>query len=84
VKGGGETGGMTAAWLIRTLCHDFRGILSGCLKNIKHKESASCEIPFRLLEASGHDFSRAERTTKLCGALAPAAFVFSHLQPRSD
>jgi len=27
VKGGGETTGLAALWLIRTLCHTFCGIL---------------------------------------------------------
>jgi hypothetical protein len=32
---------------------------------------------------SGHDFSRADRVTKSCWALAPAVLVFSYLQFRS-
>jgi hypothetical protein len=44
---------------------------------------ASCKIPLTLQNVSGHDFSRAERATKPCWALAPAIFVFSYLQFRS-
>jgi hypothetical protein len=42
-----------------------------------------CKIRLIQHNASGHDFSRAERTTKICRALAPAAFIFSDLQLRS-
>jgi hypothetical protein len=44
---------------------------------------ASCKTPLRLQEASGHDFSRAERAKNPCRALAPAVLFFSNLQFRS-
>jgi hypothetical protein len=48
-----------------------------------HIEGATCRIPMGLLEASGHDFSRAERSARRCWALAPASFIFIYLQFRS-
>jgi hypothetical protein len=41
---------------------------------------ASGKIPLGLQKVSGHDFSRAERATEPCRALAPAEFILSHLQ----
>src|ERR1035438_5169162 len=37
---------------------------------------ASCKTPLKPQNVSGHDFSRAGRTTKSCWALAPAIFCF--------
>jgi len=51
---------------------------------------ATCKIPLRLHEASGHDFSRAASSARRCWALAPASFCFQlfavqqRLKPESE
>jgi antitoxin ParD1/3/4 len=37
---------------------------------------STCKIPWRLQEASGHDFSRAASSARRCWALAPASLCF--------
>jgi hypothetical protein len=57
------------------------GISCSCAIAIDY--GASCKIQSKVQEVSGHDFSRAEGAQKSRWALAPAAYISSHLQLHS-